>query len=141
MYRIPTNGEIANMESNFPLIVLHDKELSNKFQSYTIVRKYAPKTRTCFFRFEGRKDNDIISVFQLVNGEDAITGNDTWDDTNRILAIEALKKWAIDKGAKEIIVHTHNRELFEVLWDDDFTNFDLGPNTSDTFCACGIKKF
>lgn len=140
MYRIPTDREILHMESNFPLVVLENEPITNNFKLYTIVRKYMTKTKTCFFKFEGKKSNDVLSIFQLECGADAHTGNETWDETNRILAVNAIVSWAKSKNVKEIIVHTHDIQLFEVLWDADFIKFTLTGYTNNSFSACGIKN-
>ena len=140
MYRIPTEEELANMSESFPFVVAEPEVPRQVFRSYTIVRRDVQKPKATFFKFEGRKDNDIISVFQLESGIGGTTGNDKWDDMNRTLAVKTLIDWALKSKATELIVHTHNDKLFESLWDLGLKNFDLGKGAAGVFTACGMKK-
>jgi hypothetical protein len=141
MYKIPTEADIDNMQRNFPLVVREEHVPINKFKSYSIVRKALRSAATSFFEFEGRKDNNVISIYHLKYGKDGLTGTDTWDELNRISAIKAIIEWAKAHNASDLIVHTADKPLFEVLWDEGFGHFKLAGRKSSIFAACGKITF
>jgi hypothetical protein len=141
MYKAPTEEEIAHVERAYPLMVHGDNGLTNeKTHSFCLVRKNQVRNPFVFFTFEARHYNNTVSIFKLQNGPDAITGDDTWDDITRVLAVRAIIKWAKMNMMSEVFINVKNVYLFEALWDEGFERFAIYNKEGRPFSAFGQKQ-
>lgn len=138
MHKIPNKELVMDMEKRFGLVVINSLKPDVVFKKYTIIREVIKKDSETFFEFEGSKQGNTISILNFTNKKNSLTGLGSWDELNSILAIKALIKWALKYKVTNLIVHTHKKLLFELLWDNGFTDFTLiNKKYSNTFSACG----